>query len=366
MASTPSFDPNLFVRGIFDEGLQRSSREHVQAFVQQGGSGSVSAGIDLQDADRSGRDARRRDWTGRAGFAPAICHSVGRRFHCWKRGGHGWMNLDDAITQSCDVYFYEAALSDRPAIWHRQWGREDCRDRAGIWSWANAMICRLSAIRGGILPSPKWKAQVQGRTLEPGRDVEHRDRAGRCSGFALATGGDGGADRKRAGGEAASGEICRRDRGADCRGRAFERAVDGMLRAIRQGDVERLERQSGYGAAIADRGRRFGDGRKDRHQPGPEHHSRRAGARCDAERSTAMGAAGSRAVRGLSRLMTSRNTQSRRLSNTGAAGLRRRPLRRGIFCLYALYGDVPPLEAYPLGPASASGFARGNDAEARG
>src|SRR3546814_20105780 len=31
------------------------------------------------------------------------------RFHCWRRGGHGTMNLHDAIMQSCDVYFYEVS-----------------------------------------------------------------------------------------------------------------------------------------------------------------------------------------------------------------------------------------------------------------
>ncbi len=41
------------------------------------------------------------------------CHGSyrfgGRRFRCWKRGGHGKMNLMDALANSCDVYFYKAA-----------------------------------------------------------------------------------------------------------------------------------------------------------------------------------------------------------------------------------------------------------------
>src|SRR3546814_11031782 len=31
------------------------------------------------------------------------------RFHCWKRGGHGSVDMVEAIAQSCDVYFYELA-----------------------------------------------------------------------------------------------------------------------------------------------------------------------------------------------------------------------------------------------------------------
>ena len=37
-----------------------------------------------------------------------------RRFHCWKRGGHGHMNLENSLVQSCDTYYYE--ISQRVGI----------------------------------------------------------------------------------------------------------------------------------------------------------------------------------------------------------------------------------------------------------
>ena len=33
----------------------------------------------------------------------------GMKYHCWKKQGHGYMSLKNAIKQSCDTYFYEAA-----------------------------------------------------------------------------------------------------------------------------------------------------------------------------------------------------------------------------------------------------------------
>ena len=33
----------------------------------------------------------------------------GQKYHCWKKKGHGFMNLRSAIKQSCDIYFYEVA-----------------------------------------------------------------------------------------------------------------------------------------------------------------------------------------------------------------------------------------------------------------
>ena len=40
-------------------------------------------------------------------------------FHCWRKGGHGAVNLHKALVESCDVYFYEVGQTpgDRP---HRQ------------------------------------------------------------------------------------------------------------------------------------------------------------------------------------------------------------------------------------------------------
>ena len=33
----------------------------------------------------------------------------GQTYHCWKKQGHGFMNLRNAMKQSCDTYFYEVA-----------------------------------------------------------------------------------------------------------------------------------------------------------------------------------------------------------------------------------------------------------------
>src|SRR5581483_12355561 len=43
----------------------------------------------------------------------------GRTFHCWKRGGHGTLDLRGAIQHSCDVYFYQAALKTGVDAIHR-------------------------------------------------------------------------------------------------------------------------------------------------------------------------------------------------------------------------------------------------------
>ena len=48
-----------------------------------------------------------------------------KHYHCWKEKGHGFMNLRNAIKQSCDVYFYEVARRlgiDRLSVTAKQFG----------------------------------------------------------------------------------------------------------------------------------------------------------------------------------------------------------------------------------------------------
>jgi penicillin-binding protein 2 len=77
-----------------------------------------------------------------------------RRFHCWKRGGHGRMNLRNSLKQSCDVYYYDLA------------------QRVGIKK-ISAMARRLglgarhdvpmSAVAGGLMPTKAWKKENRDR-----------------------------------------------------------------------------------------------------------------------------------------------------------------------------------------------------------
>ena len=120
MRVAPSFDPNLFVRGIsvanYSALLENKYRplpnKAVQGLYPPGSTFKmVTALAALEDGNA---DPTKRS------IAPAIWRSAGRRFHCWKRAGHGNVDLQRALRESCDVYFYEMALrtgSRRSAPW---------------------------------------------------------------------------------------------------------------------------------------------------------------------------------------------------------------------------------------------------------
>ena len=162
MASAPSFDPNLFVRGISSKDYGEL-RDHpykplfnkaVQGLYPPGSTFKMMTGLAAMRAGVIG--------PGETVYCPGFLSFGGRRFHCWKRGGHGWMDLNNAITQSCDVYFYEAANRvgvDRLAELCREFGLGERHD------------IPVSAVRDGIIPDTKWKAQARGERWNPGETL---------------------------------------------------------------------------------------------------------------------------------------------------------------------------------------------------
>lgn len=162
MASAPSFDPNLFVRGISskDYGGLRDNiykplfNKTVQGLYPPGSTFKMMTGLAAMRAGVIG--------PGETVYCPGYMAFGGRRFHCWKRGGHGSMDFNNAITQSCDVYFYEAAIRvgvDRLAELAREFGLGERHD------------IPVSAVRDGIIPDTKWKAQVRGERWNPGETL---------------------------------------------------------------------------------------------------------------------------------------------------------------------------------------------------
>lgn len=153
LASAPSFDPNLFVRGISvadyaelrDNDHRPMSNKTVQGAYPPGSTFKMVTAMAAFEARLATPDERV--------FCPGYIEAAGRRFHCWNRNGHGRVNLTSALAESCDVFFYDMA------------------QRTGI-DRINAMAERLglgirydlplSGISSGLNPSREWKRDRRG------------------------------------------------------------------------------------------------------------------------------------------------------------------------------------------------------------
>ena len=83
-------------------------------------------------------------------------------FHCWKAGGHGPIALHEAISHSCDSYFYETVKRlgiDRLAVTGRELGL------------GQAYQCELAGLKEGVMPDTKWKRAALGQPWYPGETI---------------------------------------------------------------------------------------------------------------------------------------------------------------------------------------------------
>jgi len=154
IASAPSFDPNLFVRGISSaEYALLTENDHrpladktVQGAYPPGSTFKIVTALAALEAGVIG--------LGDTVFCGGYTELGNRRFHCWKRGGHGHVSLTRSLEQSCDVYYYEVAQRtgiDRIAAMARKLGIGVRHDLP------------MSAISEGVAPDRDWKRQKYGK-----------------------------------------------------------------------------------------------------------------------------------------------------------------------------------------------------------
>jgi len=86
----------------------------------------------------------------------------GHRFRCWRRGGHGVVDLETSLEESCDTYYY--LLGQRLGIegMARWWGRFGFGTRTGIG---------LASEAAGLIGTPEWSRRVRGTPWYPGESV---------------------------------------------------------------------------------------------------------------------------------------------------------------------------------------------------
>jgi penicillin-binding protein 2 len=150
IASSPSFDPNLFVRGISHADYQMLTENDHRPLANKTVSGAYPPGSTFKmvtalaalEAGVINADTRVS--------CPGYIEFGGRRFHCWKRGGHGGVNLARSLSESCDVYYYDIAQRvgiDKIAEMGRKLGLGQRYD------------IPMSAITEGIMPDKQWKLE---------------------------------------------------------------------------------------------------------------------------------------------------------------------------------------------------------------
>jgi len=242
--SSPSFDPNLFVRGISQtdySGLLENdhrplANKVVQGVYPPGSTFKMVTALAALEAGVIDVNTRVR--------CPGYLEYGDTRFHCWKRGGHGSVNLQRSLAESCDVYYYEIAQRvgiDKIAEMGRRLGLGIRHDMP------------LSAIADGIMPDKAWKMERHQQEWRIGDTIN----ASIGQGYVLTSPLQLAVMTARiASGRSVVPRIVRQVDGDDAQAvEAPALGIDGsILRAVREGmfDVVNTSAGTGYGSRIAD------------------------------------------------------------------------------------------------------------------
>jgi penicillin-binding protein 2 len=150
IASSPSFDPNLFVRGISHTDYNLLMEDDHRPLANKTVSGAYPPGSTFKMVTALAALEAGVVTVDTRVSCPGFIEFGGRRFHCWKRAGHGTVSLQRSLSESCDVYFYDVAQKvgiDKIAEMGRRLGLGQRFDLP------------MSAVTEGIMPDKAWKME---------------------------------------------------------------------------------------------------------------------------------------------------------------------------------------------------------------
>ena len=155
MHSSPSFDPNLFLFGINQDDWQLIRNNPLKPLVNKTLSGLYSPGSTFKPmVALSALENGVIDENFKVNCKGKI-EMYGHTYHCWKKKGHGVVNLKNAMKQSCDTYFYEIARRlgvDRLKVTSEKFGLGE-----------KVLNETFSNEKRGLIPDTKWKKNNLGK-----------------------------------------------------------------------------------------------------------------------------------------------------------------------------------------------------------
>lgn len=161
LTSVPSYDPNSFSEGIGAGEWQDLVTNPYGPLTNKAVAGQYSPGSTFKMAVALAALENGIPVDHNV-FCPGHMELGDRRFHCWKRHGHGAMDMISAISESCDVWFYDVARRvgvDRIADVSRRLGLGERTD------------LELVGERSGLIPTRQWKREARGQPWHMGETL---------------------------------------------------------------------------------------------------------------------------------------------------------------------------------------------------
>jgi penicillin-binding protein 2 len=155
MHSSPSFDPNLFVFGISQDDWQIIRNDPMKPLVNKTLQGKYSPGSTIKPIVALSALENGIINTNFTVECTGKTEMYDQTYHCWKKKGHGFVSLRNAMKQSCDTYFYEIA---------RRLGVDRLSETAKKFGLGEKVFGDLYDIeKKGLVPNTQWKKNALGK-----------------------------------------------------------------------------------------------------------------------------------------------------------------------------------------------------------
>ena len=161
LSSVPSFDPRAFNIGLSSDEWDALVKDPLHPLTNKSINGAFAPGSTFKmivalAAMEMGIDPDHK------AYCPGFMKLGRARFHCWKKWGHGWLDMVGGIQQSCDVYFYDLA---------RKVGIDRISDMAMRMGLGARSGVDLPHERDGTMPTRAWKLATIGEPWQGGETL---------------------------------------------------------------------------------------------------------------------------------------------------------------------------------------------------
>ena len=161
-ASAPSFDPNMFANGLSTENWKALNNNEKKPLLNKATSGLYSPGSTFKMvvglAALEGGIINGHKHTSCTGKMLLGNHT----FHCWKKEGHGALDIVQALQHSCDIFFYEVA---------QKTGIAKIAAMARKFGLGSKTNIGIENEKDGIIPDSDWKKKRFGESWQLGETI---------------------------------------------------------------------------------------------------------------------------------------------------------------------------------------------------
>ena len=174
LASTPSYDPNEFNKGISGPSYRALLTNIYTPLINKTMGGQYAPGSTFKMIVAMAALEAGAVTPEQRVFCPGHLQFGDHKFHCWKKGGHGSVDMVDGLKYSCDVYFYEVA---------KRVGVDRIAQMAKRFGLGQTLGVDVPGEKAGIIPTRAWKQAVLGQPWHNGETLV----AGIGQGYIVAT-----------------------------------------------------------------------------------------------------------------------------------------------------------------------------------